>query len=52
MYREKGAWILTGTKLPEKVRLLTKVLVNTMALASEQILHFLGNHWLIPVVGR
>jgi hypothetical protein len=52
MYRKKGAWSLTGTRLPEKVGLLTKFLVNTMALASVQILHLLGDHRIISVIGH
>jgi hypothetical protein len=39
MYRKKGAWSLTGTRLPGKFGLLARVLVNTMALTNVRILH-------------
>jgi hypothetical protein len=52
MFKKKGSWSLTGTKLPENVGLLARVLVDTMALMSIWKLHFLGNHWLIPVSGH
>jgi hypothetical protein len=52
MYRKKGAWNLTSTRLPGKIGLLTRVLVYTMALANIQILCFLGHHRLIPVIGH
>ena len=52
MYRRKATWNLASTKLPGKVRLLARVLVNTMALANEPILGLLGHHQLIPIVGH
>jgi hypothetical protein len=46
----KGAWSLTGTRLPENVRLLDRVLVKTMAMTSIQIMHLFRHHRLIPII--
>jgi hypothetical protein len=49
---EKGAWGLTGTRLPGKVWLLAQILVETMALASVWILHMWRHHRLISQIGH
>jgi hypothetical protein len=33
---KRGTWILTGTRLPGKVGLLARVLVETMALTNKR----------------
>jgi hypothetical protein len=43
---------LNGTRLPEKVGLLAKVLVETVALTSVQNLISLGYDWLTPIIGQ
>jgi hypothetical protein len=44
MYKKKGSWSLIGTKLPGKVGVLVRDLVETITLTSIQKLCFLGYH--------
>ena len=49
---EKWVWSLVGTRLPGKVRLLARVLVKTMAMASVWIFHVRRHHRLISKIGH
>jgi hypothetical protein len=46
----KRAWSLTNTRLPGKVWLLARILVETMDLASVRILHMWRHHRLISQI--
>jgi hypothetical protein len=47
---EKGSWVLAGTRLQGKVKLLARALVITMVVTSIQIMHLLRHHRLVPII--